>query len=154
MGRDKALLELDGVTLVERIAGCVREAAGHVTLVGAPKRYSGLGYAVLPDLVEDVGPMGGILTALRHSGSEWNLVVACDMPNVNSGFLRQLLDEALARNAGCLAPETSDGVHPLCAVYHRRVLPALQQAVDHKLLKMQDFLKSIDRKSTRLNSSH
>ena len=38
MGRDKALLELDGVTLVERIAGCVREAAGHVTLVGAPKR--------------------------------------------------------------------------------------------------------------------
>ncbi|MEQ1886128.1 MAG: molybdenum cofactor guanylyltransferase [Bryobacteraceae bacterium] len=148
MGRDKALLDVGGTTLVGQIAGHVCEAAGSVTLVGGAGRYESLGYAILSDVVENAGPMGGLLTVLRlaarkSSGAEWNLVVACDMPSVTAGFLRGLLDAAEASGAGCVVPETSEGLHPLCAVYHRRLLPAVERAIDHKILKMRDFLKNI-----------
>lgn len=42
MGRDKALLPYCGRTLVEWVAEQAREAAGDVSLVGAPERYGHL----------------------------------------------------------------------------------------------------------------
>lgn len=143
MGRDKALLPLDGSTLVEQIAARVRAAAGSVTLIGSPDRYSGLGLPVAADLIANCGPIGGIYTALKISSAPWNLIVACDMPAVTAGFLARLLKAARDADADCLAPETSLGLHPLCAVYHRRALATLQSAIDHKSFKMHDLLRTL-----------
>ena len=143
MGRDKALLEIGGTTLVARIAGRVFLAAGNATLIGEPAKYAALGFPALPDLVENAGPIGGVFTALVATQAEWNLIVACDMPAVTGEFLRSLLDAAIAGGHACLVPETSAGLHPLCAVYHRRTLPAVRDAIDHKCFKMQEFLKKI-----------
>ena len=99
MGRDKALLPIEGSLLVERTAERVRAAAGSVTLIGAPARYAHLGLPVLPDLVEDGGPGGpicGLHTALKTTRADWNLVVACDMPGLTAGFLSDLLAAAKA----------------------------------------------------------
>jgi len=143
MGRDKALLPLDGSTLLEQIAARVRAAAGSVTLIGPPERYSGLGLPVAADLIEDCGPIGGVYTALKISPAPWNLVVACDMPAVTTAFLAALLEAARDADAECFVPETGSGLHPLCAVYHRRALVALQYAIDHKSFKMHDLLRSL-----------
>jgi molybdenum cofactor guanylyltransferase len=143
MGRDKALLPFDGATLLEQIAARVRAAAGSVTLIGSPERYAGLGLPVAADLIEGCGPIGGVYTALKISQAPWNLIVACDMPAVTTGFLAGLLEAARDTDAECLAPETGAGRHPLCAVYHRRALMALQCAIDHKSFKMHDLLSSI-----------
>src|SRR5882672_6033560 len=86
MGRDKALLPVagsgpaGGLSLVERTAELVRGAAGSVILIGMPERYAHLGLPVVADIVEDCGPMGGLLTALHVTHADSNLIVACDMP--------------------------------------------------------------------------
>ena len=90
MGRDKALLPIEGSVLVERTAEQVRIAAGSVTLIGAPERYAHLGLPVVPDLIEDCGPIGGLYTALKIGRADWNLLVACDMPALTAEFLREL----------------------------------------------------------------
>ena len=141
MGRDKALLPIEGSVLVKRTAERVRAAAGSVTLIGAPERYAHLGYQVAPDLVEDCGPMGGLYTALQTTRADWNLLVACDMPGITSEFLGELLDAAKARASACLVPQTESGLHPLCAVYHRRAERAVASAIERKLFKMHDLLK-------------
>jgi len=143
MGRDKALLEIEGASLVERTARMVRAAAGNATLVGAPERYAALGWPVVADLVADSGPLGGLHTALENTRADWNLVVACDMPGLTADFLARLLAAAQASGAVCLVPETSSGLHPLCAVYHRRARAAVASAVIHKSLKMHDLLKTL-----------
>src|SRR5262249_26013461 len=95
MGRDKALLLYPGTTLVEHIAGAVLAAAGSVSIVGDPARYGFLGYPVHPDQLPGCGPLGGLYTALNVSTTDWNLVVACDMPGISSATLRSLFDRAL-----------------------------------------------------------
>ena len=94
MGQDKALLPYHGTTLVEHVAKTVSEAAGTVALIGDPARLGHLGLAVFPDELPGCGPASGIYTALRVTETDWNLVLACDMPAVSADILRQLLRRA------------------------------------------------------------
>jgi len=143
MGRDKALLPIGGSTLLDQIASRVQAAAGNVTLIGPPENYGSSGYKVVGDLVTGAGPLGGLFTALSVTTAEWNLIVACDMPELTEDFLRRLLEAAEASDADCLVPGTGFGTEPLCAVYRRRCVAAAEVALTHKFLKMQDFVSSL-----------
>ena len=145
MGRDKARLPYRGRVLVEHVAGLVREASqGEVAIIGNPESYRDLGYPVHSDLVPNCGPLGGIATALHLTKTDWNLVVACDMPRLDAANLRKLVDHALGSRASCVAAEATAGeLEPLCAVYHRRCLAALDRALDEKRFKMKDLLSEL-----------
>jgi molybdenum cofactor guanylyltransferase len=126
MKRDKALLPFRGVPLAQWIAATVAEASGSATLIGPPELYSGLGFPVISDLYPGEGPLGGILTALRHSQTAWNLITACDMPELDTRLLARLLDAAERAGVDVLLPITPDGrAQPLCAVYHSNCISAL-----------------------------
>lgn len=140
MGRDKALLPVGSSTLLEVVAARVKAAAGSAIVIGPPERYAFLGLAVQADLISDCGPLAAVYTALKTTQADWNLLVACDMPNVTADFLIRLLDAAEAADAVALVPETSDGLHPLCAVYHRRALAGVQSLLETRSLKMHDAL--------------
>jgi molybdopterin-guanine dinucleotide biosynthesis protein A len=121
MGRDKARLPFRGGDLVSCVAGAVERAAGNVTLVGHGELPG------IPDRYPGEGPLGGILTALHHTSADWNLIVACDMPEASATFLGELLARAMRSRADVLLPSGPDGLpQPLCAVYHRRALAALE----------------------------
>lgn len=136
-GADKALLDWHGRPLALYVAREVQQAAGVVTLVGAPERYAHLGLAVIPDPVSGYGPLAGLQAALEHTAADWNLVVACDMPNLTAPFLRTLLETAGDRDPDLLLPQDPAGrAEPLCAAYHRRCLPAIQTAIRQDIHKM------------------
>ena len=122
MGRDKARLPFRGGHLVSGVAANVARAAGNVTLVGHPE------LPAIPDLYPGQGPLGAILTALHHTPSDWNLIVACDMPEVSTAFLGELLAQAMRSRAAVLLPYGPDSLpQPLCAAYHRSALAALEE---------------------------
>ncbi|MFN7925522.1 MAG: molybdenum cofactor guanylyltransferase [Bryobacteraceae bacterium] len=130
MGRDKALLDAGGRTLLERVAAAVREAAGSVTVIAPPERYRHLGLPIIADARPGEGPLAGIEAALDASEAEWNLIVACDMPNLEPEVLGRLLEFACASAADCVAGLSERGPEPLLAAYHRRALPAVRAALD------------------------
>src|ERR1700678_91181 len=103
MGRDKAPLPFRGGALAQSVAQAVSEAAGSAILVGDPVRYAGLGYAAIADLYPGEGPLGGILTALLNTSADWNLITACDMPQLDPEALRGLLKTAAESGADALA---------------------------------------------------
>jgi len=147
MGRDKAALPLGGTTLLEHVVAAVRNAGQtfplDVTLIGAPGRYGHLGVPAVEDHYERCGPLGGVCTALEITGADLNLVVACDMPGLTAAFCASLLAAAEAADADCVVPETNDGLHPLCAVYDRRVLPIARERISRGAFKMQEFVESL-----------
>src|SRR5271166_6204295 len=111
MGRDKALLLYRGRPLIAHVAGTVEKGlgsqaccgSGPVAIVGHPDRYGDLGYRVLADIHANCGPLGGLVTALSASGADWNLAVACDMPNLTEADLGRLLHSAPASRGRCIA---------------------------------------------------
>ena len=131
MGRDKALLPFRGQPLAASVARVLTEAAGCAVLVGGPPGLGALGYPVLPDLFPGEGPLGGILTALSHTTADWNLLVACDMPELTPPFLAGLLAAAEESGADVLLPFGPSGLpEPLCAVYRREIRRPLAAAFD------------------------
>jgi molybdopterin-guanine dinucleotide biosynthesis protein A len=131
MGRDKARLPFQGGELVSAVAGEVTRAAGNVILVG----HSEL--PAIPDRYPGEGPLGGILTALHHTSSDWNLIVACDMPEMSGAFLAELIARAMRSTADVVLPCGPDGLpQPLCAVYHKRALTVLEDHFNRGVRKV------------------
>jgi molybdopterin-guanine dinucleotide biosynthesis protein A len=144
MKRDKALLPVDGATLVERVARAVSHVAGSVTLVGAPDRYAHLGLPVLPDEFPGCGPLSGIHAALAHSSADWNLIVACDMPNLDPAFLSWLFESSEEEAADVLLPAGPSGLpEPLCGVYHKRCLDSAEWALKKGRWKITEAFSSL-----------
>jgi molybdenum cofactor guanylyltransferase len=141
MGRDKALLELSGVPLALRIAGELRKVCESVRLVGDPESHAVLGLPVVRDNFPGHGPLAGIEAALGSTDTDWNLIVACDMPALDTATL-----EALFPAAGdCSLPRYANGkVEPLCAVYHRRCHPAILAALKKGIRKVTDALETLE----------
>jgi molybdopterin-guanine dinucleotide biosynthesis protein A len=143
MGRDKALLEIDGVPLVVRTAREVCRAAGSATLVAPPERYARLGWPIIADRRPGTGPLGGIETALSATTAEWNLVVACDMPHLRASFLTELLRQSQRRAPDCLLVVRNGLPEPLLAVYRRTCLTAVAAALDAGVRKVTNALGSL-----------
>ena len=152
MGRDKALLPWQSRPLVVHVASAVQEAAGNVTLVGEPQRYGFLEYDQLPDNHAGLGPLSGIEAALLFGRSELNLIVACDMPAVESGFLRGLIQFAAVSPAACVVSEDLKGrVHPLCAVYKTVCLPSVTRALAQRQLRLFDLVTELGAATLRVD---
>ncbi|MEO8026170.1 MAG: molybdenum cofactor guanylyltransferase [Bryobacteraceae bacterium] len=145
MGRDKALLEWrnprdapnESIALAGHVAKIVEVAAGSVTLVGDPDHYGHLGFPVVDDLHPGLGPLSGIEAALSHTAADWNLIVACDLPNLDPGFLRMLLN----RKENVVASDSNGPA--LCGVLHRDVRSAVAQVVGSGQLSWNGFLDRI-----------
>jgi molybdopterin-guanine dinucleotide biosynthesis protein A len=118
MGRDKALLEIEGETLLARAARRLGEVCEEV-LVADAGRLGGI-----PD-GPGRGPVAGLLGAARARSGRALLVLAVDLP-----FVPVPLLEELARSQADLAvPSWSGGVEPLCAFYGPAALAILEERV-------------------------
>jgi molybdenum cofactor guanylyltransferase len=143
MGRDKALLAFEGATLAESIAKKVELAARNVTLIGPPERYRSLGFRVTPDRIAGAGPLAGVLTALEETSAPWNLIVACDMPDVTVALFESLFHTAETSEADCVVAGFEGRIHPLCAVYRQSVAGAALHAIRNRSFRMHDFVSSL-----------
>lgn len=129
MGREKALLELDGETLLERNLRSLAEVCREVAIAGGSADLARFG-RLIPDERIGEGPLSGIVAALEASAIAWNLFCPVDVPFVPPQAWVRLLESALARAADVVVARVCGQVQPLCGVYHRRVAPALRAQLD------------------------
>jgi molybdopterin-guanine dinucleotide biosynthesis protein A len=128
MGRDKALIEVDGRTLARTVADALHAAgAGRVVAVGGDADgLAALGIEVVADRHPGEGPLGGILTALAATDAEVVMVLACDLPSPDPASIARVVD---ALGDADVAAPFHDGRHELLhAAYHRRAEPVLAAA--------------------------
>ncbi len=128
MGADKAFVQLDGQSLLIRALNLATSVAPKVRILGSKSKLGSYG-EVVEDEFPDHGPLGGIHAALRNSSSELNLVLAVDMPLVESRFLQHLVREAQEHNVVVTVPRVGGQWQPLCAIYQRRFADLAQDAL-------------------------
>lgn len=140
-GRDKSALPIAGVRVLDRQLAALRRFTSRIVIVGGPPdRSDDAGVPVVPDLLPEVGPLGGLYTAL-HGASERIIVLACDLPFVTAPFLEYLL--RTGRDADVTLPRTAVGLHPLCASYAADAAPLIRRLIDEGVRKVQEALGSL-----------
>jgi molybdenum cofactor guanylyltransferase len=94
MGTDKAVVEVDGVAMVERVAAALESAGCRpVVLVGGDVALlERFGRATVADEWPGEGPLGGVLTALRSVGANGVVVAACDLPWLDAETVRAVIE--------------------------------------------------------------
>ncbi len=142
MGRDKALLPLGDTTFLAHALETVRDFPEVLLSAAQEGDYSDFGVPVVADGWPDTGPLGGICSVLTACRSEAMLCLSCDMPQVTGEFCHYLC--GLLDGYDAVVPTTADGrVHPLCAVYHCRALPTLQEHLKRGDLRLQSALSDL-----------
>jgi len=128
MGRDKAFLQLGEETLLARalrLAGAVTE---DIRIVGNATKFSALGH-VVEDIYRDQGPLSGIHAALSGAQTELNLVLAVDLPFMDTDFLNYLLTRARHSEAIVTLPRVAERLQPLCAIYRRAFAAVAEESL-------------------------
>jgi molybdopterin-guanine dinucleotide biosynthesis protein A len=142
MGRkNKALLEIEGQTFLERTVSRLRPLFRQIMIIGQDRNgYSGLGLPVFPDLRPGEGSLGGLLTALRHSDARRTFCVACDMPFLQPAVVAYLLEEA-AKGWDVVIPRLPEGLEPLCAVYSVNLAGRIEGLLDRGEKRIRTILE-------------
>ena len=131
MGRDKALLEWHGGTLMDHMVDLLSSVTSKVQVVGRDP---------LPDLFPGRGPLSGMLTALQISQTETNLVIAVDLPLLTKEFLKYLRFR-MENSAQSLVACRVESHFPLCLGLRRTLLPELERRVLGGELSVQAFVR-------------
>lgn len=137
MGTDKALLMIKNEPLLKRIIRLIEPLCGSIAISGQNADYVKFNVKIIPDLYSDCGPIAGIHSSLKHSHSDWNLLVSVDVPFLNEKLIRNLISST--GEFDCIIPEHTSGVEPLIGLYHKRILPIVEEMIkngDYKLMYM------------------
>lgn len=142
MGENKALLELNGQKMIEHVTSKVKNVAQEVVLItNTPQDYKFLEIPCFPDEIRGVGPLGGIYTALRRCKASHCLIVACDLPFLSEKLLRFLIENA--GKSDIFAIDSGNGAEPLCAVYSRSCLPAIEKLIAAKEYRVKRLFEKV-----------
>lgn len=127
-GEDKGLVELAGRPMVEHVLDALRPQVGSV-LVNANRnldRYRAYGHPVVADTLEGyMGPLAGVLSALRHVATEFLLTVPCDAPLVARDLASRLHHACVAADADLAVATDGQRQQPVFLLLRAGVAPAL-----------------------------
>ena len=126
MGTNKALLPLGGRRLVDRAIDLLSPHVEDVFVVGPPEVFPFLHVPVRPDEIRQAGPLGGILTGLRHARFEKSLVLGVDLPFLTGEVLDRVLKAAGSPDADVTIPRYHDTQETLCGVYSRHCITLIE----------------------------
>ncbi len=146
MGRNKALEKLGGQTLIERAVGRLQTIVVRIIVVTAAVQdeLPSLGNTqIVPDVYPGKGPLAGIYAGLLASDADQHIVVACDMPFLNTSLLSHMVALALGHDA--VIPRLENGmIEALHGVYRRTCLAVLKRRLDEDRLRIQPALEELD----------
>jgi len=141
-GQPKALMELGGRRIIERVVAALAGVVDDLLLVtNTPERYAYLGLALVPDVYPDHGSLGGIYSGLKAASGDAAFTVACDMPFLNSAVVRLVVERAALGDV--VIPRVGAQLETLHAAYQKTCLPHMEAQLLAGRLKIVGFFDRV-----------
>jgi molybdopterin-guanine dinucleotide biosynthesis protein A len=141
-GQPKALMELGGRRIIDRVADVVRVVADDALIVtNTPDLYDWLGLPMVPDVFPDHGSLGGVYSGLRAASGDAAFMVACDMPFLMPEVARLVTDRA--GEADVVAPRVGEQWETLHACYGKGCLAPIETRLRAGRLKLAALLDDV-----------
>ena len=142
-GMNKALAPWkNGKLVIEAVISSVKKVSDKTFIVSNhPEAYLNMGLDIIPDEFPGKGPMAGIHAALKHAEGSRVFIIACDMPLAKSEFIDWMWD--IKTSASALVPVHGKGFEPLHAIYHKSLIPVLENHLIRGALSLRMLFKKI-----------
>jgi molybdenum cofactor guanylyltransferase len=139
MGQDKAGLVIEEMPLWRRqLATLEATGASEILISGRTEGpYSESGFRIIEDVEPDLGPIGGIATAMAYAQYPLVLVLAIDLPRMTSAYLQSLLPRAP------VVPRRANRFEPLAAIYPKSCLEVFQRRLAHRHFSLQSAIHEL-----------
>ena len=143
MGENKALLNLGGKKVIERVVDLMKLFFPNVILItNTPEEYLFLNIPMFEDIYKYKGPIAGIHSGLSASATEKNFVISCDIPMMTSEMIKYIVEFKTEKP---ITVCRADGfIQHLVGKYSKSVLP-----VAEKLLVDYDNTESRNQKQNK-----
>jgi molybdopterin-guanine dinucleotide biosynthesis protein A len=141
-GQPKALMEIDGRRIVERVVDAVAPAVDDMLVVtNTPELYAFLGLPMVGDVYPERGSLGGIYSGLKAAPGEAAFTVACDMPFLHPEVVRLIVERA--GEGDVVIPRVGGQLETLHAVYAKSCLPHIEERLLAGRLKIVEFFERV-----------
>jgi molybdopterin-guanine dinucleotide biosynthesis protein A len=119
MGVDKATFEIDGVSMANRVSQAAHDAGASQVLIvgGTASQAKTITGQWKKDSYPGEGPLGGVITSLKHAENDSVVVLSCDMPFITSAVIQSLVQGLTDAQA---TVGRTDRLNWLCAAWSKQ----------------------------------
>lgn len=143
MGKNKALIEVAGIPIIERIHSLFKTLFPEILIItDQTDLFTYLEPKTHGDLIQNLGALGGLYTGLSFASFPYSFCVACDMPFLKKTVIEYLIQCINGYDA--VVPKTSDGLQPLHAIYSKSCLEPMREIIAQNRIKILDFYPHIN----------
>jgi len=116
-GQDKSLYEFEGKPLIMHAYDALSKVFSDISIIANDKeKFSIPGVEVYPDIIPDLGPIGGLYTVLSQlKEGERAFIVPCDMPFLDSDLIEYMAN--IPAMYDVIVPMPEGNYEPLHAIY-------------------------------------
>lgn len=135
-GNIKGLLKINDVTFLEQIMSVLGDFTNIYLSVNKKfssediKQYEDMGLKVIVDSYDDIGPMGGIYSALKDCKEDYLFITACDMPFINKDLIEELKLN-VRKDIDIVLFSKERILYPLGAIYSKKLVPQIKELIDN-----------------------
>lgn len=138
MGQDKGLLFFREKPVILHVISIAKKISQNVFIISNNTDYQIFELPVFNDHFNNVGPLGGLHSALDNCPTERCLTLACDMPFLRAEMFYHLAEQKTFQS---VIPVHLGMEEPLCGIYSRSTLPVIRRQIEENKLKMTDFIE-------------
>ncbi len=154
MGQDKGQLVFDGCSLITHICTVTQDCLDFVFVITPstqkyqyllPKKVQIIKEKIILPKQKSNFPLLGFYQGFKKIDSEWLLLLACDLPKLNSQIIKEWLNtlQSIPSSTMAVLPKQDKGWEPICGFYNRRCLASLEEYLQNDGKSFQQWLKQI-----------
>ena len=131
-GKNKAFIEINGKKIIENTYTIFKRLFQETILVtNSPELYRQWDFKIVSDIFRVRSSMTGLHAGLYHASFPFAFAVACDSPFLNQGLIEAVLSH-ITPDTYVVVPQMARGYEPLCAVYSKKCLDALEECIKNE----------------------
>ncbi len=138
----KDLLKNKQNTFIESIIENCRLTFNEILIIGKQRSISNTQFVA--DEIPNSGPVGGIYSGLKASQNEINIVIACDMPLLNTTVFMALLELSKKFPSKNIIPQKANFLLPLSAIYLKSNLCFFETALQENNFRLLNVIDKMD----------
>lgn len=153
MGTDKGFLMLNDKPFVQYSIEALKPLVSEIIIVSDDSNYDAFGLKRVNDITKNAGPIVGICSGLEASSTDYNLILSCDIPLINSEILKKLI-AAADDDSEIIQIENHGKTMPLIALYKRHIKETFNEFLQKDERRLRVAVKACKSKNIILEKEH